>query len=286
MLPEKKQKRIDPTLSFHLMKFAILDYQKSSSELTENEYRRTYQLACEEMLLHQLILSSEEACCVVVPDPVLQRALLTIISEYPDEMDFRTSLQENGLRFTEYLTALCNDLRVEAVLTQVASTVQSVDPFEILHYFRSHQESFMHPEQRSADHILIFSDPSSETLTNQAMEQATAIRRSLCRNPEVFSSVAKRYSRCSSGTNGGDLGTIKAGELCEELDRVLFTLNAGEISPVIESSAGFHLLYCRKIHHAKRMSFSEASSRIFSILLKKKQLAACRAWLQALVQPI
>ncbi len=286
MLPEKNQANSDPTLSFHLMKFALLDYQKSSSQLTEKEYLHIYQLANEEMLLHQLILSSDEACYVVIPDPVLRQTLSTIIAEYPDEMDFRTLLQENSLCFTDYLTALCNDLRVEAVLTQIASTVQSVAPLEILHYFRSHQDSFMQPERRSVDHLLIFSDPSSPTLTDRALEQAVAIRRRLCQNPEKFSYEAKRYSQCSSGTNGGNLGKIKAGELCKELDQCLFTLNSGEISPVIKSSAGFHLLYCRKIHQAKNMSLAEASSQIFPILLKKKQLAACRSWLKALMHPI
>ncbi len=286
MLPEKNQNRTDPTLSFHLMKFAILDYQKSSSELSEEEYIRIYQLASEETLLHQLILASDEACYVVVPDPVLQRTLLSIITEYPDERAFRALLQENGLRFADYLTALSNDLRVEAVLAQIASTVQSVEPLEILHYFRSHQDQFLQPEQRIADHILIFSDPSSPVLTNRALEQVVAIRRRLCRNPENFSDEAKRYSQCSNEKNGGSLGTIGAGELCDELDGILFSLGAGEISPVIKSDAGFHLLYCREIIPAKSMSFAKASAQIFSILLKKKQMAACRAWLKGLVQPI
>ncbi|MBU0945248.1 MAG: peptidylprolyl isomerase [Proteobacteria bacterium] len=144
----------------------------------------------------------------------------------------------------------------------------------------------MEPERRSVDHLLFFSDPSSPNLTDPALEQATAIRHRLCRNPENFSQEAKCYSRFSINIDGGDLGSIKAGELCEELDRVLFSLRPGEISPVVESSAGFHLLYCRKIHQAKCMSFAEAASQIFSILLKRKQLAACRTWLKALIRPI
>lgn len=129
MFAGKKPTKITPALSFHLMKFAMIDYQKNSSELTEKEYLCTYQLASQEMLLHQLILSSDEACYVVVPEPVLLRTMETIIGEYREKMDFHTLLRENGLSYTDYLTALNNDLRVEAVLTQVASSVQSVDPF-------------------------------------------------------------------------------------------------------------------------------------------------------------
>lgn len=284
MLPGKSRNKINPALSFHLMKFAILDYQKNSCELSEKEYFHAYQRASEEMLLHQLILSSDEARYVVIPEPVLQKTLWTIIADYQGEVDFHALLRENGLRFRDYRRALRNDLMVETILTQVASSVQSISPVEILQYFRSHRDSFILPERRSVDHVLFLSDPTSSTLTDQALKQATALHHKLCQNPDNFSEVANRYGQ-SSRTTGGDLGPIIAGELCEELDRVLFSMAAGEISPVIVSSSGFHLLYCREIHQATPMSFAEAAPKIFSILLKKKQLAACRAWLKSLVQP-
>ncbi len=284
MLLETNQDRNDPTLSFHLMKFAFQNYKKSSSELSEEEYIHSYQLACEEMLLHQLILSSEEACYVMIPDPVIQRTLQTITSEYPEETDFHTFLMDNGLRLPDYLTALASDLRVEAVLAQIAATVQSVGPLDILHYFRNHQDDFRLPERRIARHILIFSEPSSPAQTAQAFKKISAIRNRVERNPENFHREAKLYSQCSNGKKGGKLGTVQAGELCNELDRILFSMDAGAISPVIESDNGFHLLYCQEILPAKNPTFAETYSQIFSILLKKKQLAACRTWLKALVQ--
>lgn len=283
MLPEEIPNKIDPTLSFHLMKFAFQDFQKSSAELSEEEYIQTYRLANEEMLLHQLVLSSHESCYVVIPKPILNLALSSVISEYPDETTFHGFLEQNDLGYDDYLIALHNDLRVEAVLTQVASTIQDVSPLEILHYFQLHQDDFSHPEQRHASLITIGFDVSSR---EQALKQILTIQQRLKKNPGNFKHEANLYSHCNSSQNGGNIGTIKAGELCEELDQQLFQLKRGKISPVIISNNGFHLLYCRKIIPGKNICFAQASAEISSLLLRKKQLATCQSWLKSLVLPL
>jgi peptidyl-prolyl cis-trans isomerase C len=281
----KNQQQIDPILSFHLMKFAFQDFQKSTRNLTKKEYSQAYQHANEEMLLHQVILTSDDACCVVIPEATLEQTLQEVIAEYPGDDIFHATLEENNMGLKEYTLALHNDLRVETVLSRVASTVQSVAPAEILYYFNKNRTEFNQPERRSVSHIQISYPPSSSSKVDSAFEKITAIRRRVCRNPETFSEEARFFSDCSTRKDGGNLGPLAAGELCQEFNKVLFSLHAGEISPIFESSSGFNILYCNKIHPAKKVSFKEASPTIFPILLKKKQLEACRLWLQNLVQP-
>ncbi len=151
----KQHKQIDPMLSFHLMKFAFQDFQKSACNLNHKEYALAYQHAKEEMLLHQVILTSDDACCVVIPEPTLQQTLFGVIAEFPDDSAFYRTLEENHMRLEEYRMALHNDLRVETVLSRVASTVQSVTSAEIQYYFEQHRTTFDKPEQRSVSHIQI-----------------------------------------------------------------------------------------------------------------------------------
>lgn len=284
MQPGKDQKEIDPMLSFHLMKFAFQDFQKSTNNLNTQEYTKAYQHANEEMLLHQVILTSYDACCVVIPQVILEQTLRGIIAEYPDDATFYASLKENNMSLEEYTLALHNDLRVETVLSRVASTVQSVTSAEIRSYFKSNPTEFIQPEQRSASHIHICFNPSSASEIDLALKKTTAIHRRVCSNPETFSREARLFSDCSTENNNGNLGPLAAGTLCPELDKVLFSLNTGEISDIVESSCGFNILLCNIIHPAKQIHLKEASPTIFSILLKKKQLETCRLWLQSLVQ--
>ncbi|AGF77077.1 parvulin-like peptidyl-prolyl isomerase [Desulfocapsa sulfexigens DSM 10523] len=281
----KRQKQNDPMLSFHLMKFAFQDFQKSACNLTHQEYELAYQHANEEMLLHQVILTSDEACCVVIPDPTLQQTLLEIIAEYPDEATFYGTLEENNMKLDEYRTALHNDLRVETILSRIASTVQSVTAVEVRRYYNRNKTEFNQPEQRSANLIQIRFNPFLPSELNSAYKKIAAIHRRVTRNPVSFPKEARLFSDCNTAKNDGNLGRLAAGELCPELDRVLFTLQAGETSAIIRNSTGFSIIQCSEIHPARKLSIKEASLIIFPILLKKKQLEACRMWLQKLIQP-
>jgi len=135
MQQEKTKKQIDPMLSFHLMKFAYQDFQKNIGHLTKHEYSKAYKHANEEMLLHQVILSSKEACYVVIPESLLRQTHRDVIAKYPSKKQFYDTLQEYNIPLEDYMVALHNDLRVETTLAQVACSVQPITQAEMLHYF-------------------------------------------------------------------------------------------------------------------------------------------------------
>ncbi len=282
MQPEKQYRNNNPKLSFHLMKFAVQDFKKNSNNLTEDEYSQVFQNANEEMLLHQVILNSEEACCVVIPESIFQKTLQAVISEYPSDEIFYEMLDANQLTYTDYVTALHNDLRVETVLGKIASSVQTVTPSEMMRYYKSHYTSFNRPEQRNASLIQIFS--SSDTGFDPAFSIISDIHERLCQHPQDFALEAKHHSECDTGKDGGKLGTLTAGELCQKLNTILFSLDKGEISQVVESTNAYHILKCNTIFPAMNILFEEATLQILPRLLKKKQLNACRLWLQKIVR--
>lgn len=279
---EKQDKKNCPILSFHVMKFAVQDFQKNSCNLTTDEYNQVYQHANEEMLLHKIILSSNDACCVIIPDSLIERTLQTVISEYPSKGAFYDMLTANSLRLQEYTLALHNDLRVETILGKVAATVQTIHPAEISRYYIMNKIQFSRPEQRKVSLIQIFANTSAEA--EQALHTITEIRNRLCYHPEEFANEAKQFSECDTNTDGGEIGILSPGELCRELDSVLFSLNNGEISQVVKTRKAYHILKCDAIYPAIHIPFEEAKIQIRPLLLKKKQLNACRLWLQELVE--
>ena len=101
-------------------------------------------------------------------------------------------------------------------------------------------------------------------------------------NPQNFIQEAKLHSDCTTASDGGDLGRISPGELCRTLDQALFQLAAGEISPIIQTSQGFHILYCEAIHPGQRLNFEEATPQIHQILTREARIDTCRSWLKSL----
>ena len=278
----KQDKKKNPKLSFHLMKFAVQDFKKNSNNLTEDEYNQVLQNANEEMLLHQLILNSEEACCVVIPEPIFQRTLQAVIAEYQSDELFYEMLDANCLTYPQYVTALHNDLRVETIIGKVASAEQTVTTSEMMRYYKSHYSSFNHPERRSVSIIQITAAPSAGF--DPAFSTINNVHERLSNHPDDFALEAQTYSECDTGKDGGNLGVLVAGELCNELNTALFSLDKGEISQVIENTNAYYILRCNAIYPALHIPFEKAIAQIRPQLLKKKQLSACRLWLQKIVQ--
>ena len=84
--------------------------------------------------------------------------------------------------------------------------------------------------------------------------------------------------------DGGKLGEVKRGTLYAELDAQLFAMQEGEISPIIESEIGLHILLCEKIKPAKRTPFSKAAPKIREVLEERRRRNCQKARLTALQQ--
>jgi peptidyl-prolyl cis-trans isomerase C len=81
---------------------------------------------------------------------------------------------------------------------------------------------------------------------------------------------------------GGKLGDVKPGQLYQELDSVLFRMQEGEISEIVETELGLHILYCEKIKPAKRMPLSKAYPRIREHLQERQRRNCQKSYLAKL----
>ena len=59
---------------------------------------------------------------------------------------------------------------------------------------------------------------------------------------EKFANVAKQISLCPSGKRGGDLGTFGRGKMVREFEQAAFTLQKGQVSPIVKTKFGYHII--------------------------------------------
>jgi parvulin-like peptidyl-prolyl isomerase len=131
-------------------------------------------------------------------------------------------------------------------------------------FYSNNNEYFNHPEKITVSHILISHKESQGTkgyLTRQeAKERAEYIRKLV--TPENFSRLAKRYSMDKTGSNGGDLGEIGRGQAVPAFEKAAFNLGIGDISDVVETDFGYHIIYVRGKEEARAVTFEEARESI------------------------
>ena len=75
-----------------------------------------------------------------------------------------------------------------------------------------------------------------------AQELINELRQQLKQKPESFQELAVKYSECSSCQRGGDLGHFNRGDMQKPFEDVAFSLKVGEISGMVETDSGYHII--------------------------------------------
>lgn len=133
---------------------------------------------------------------------------------------------------------------------------------EIEDYYNRNREKFRKPDSIHIWHILISINPEitdKERQTKKAYAQEVLGK---VKAGEDFSAVAEKYSEDAYRVKGGDLGYIHKGRLTTEVEEAAFKLKEGEISDVIESIYGFHIIKAGDRKGAETVSLEEIKSKL------------------------
>jgi nitrogen fixation protein NifM len=271
-------------LNYIALRTALEQYQKSLAELSDKELLHVMRQAERQYDINVRILSSDEALNTIIPEAVVDKSLADVIARYPDETTFLNDLENNGMDEDILRHALERELRVDAILEKVASRAADINELDVSLYYYLHMERFHQPETRTVRHILVtINDDYPENTRENAKQLIDKIRARVQKKTRLFSEQALKHSECPTSMNGGLLGRVPRGQLYPQLDDVLFRLKTGEVSDVVESEVGFHVLLCEKIHKEGPASLREARPKIQEHLRKRRQEICKRSWLAGLL---
>ena len=131
-------------------------------------------------------------------------------------------------------------LLVETLQQQKASQIP-ISRREVLEFYRTMKDSLPDmPERVNISHILVSSVASSDARTrayNKILEAQKKLEEGA-----AFSEVARNYGEDPSATSGGDLGFFRRDELVREYAEAAFRLEPGEVSDIVETQFGFHII--------------------------------------------
>lgn len=147
---------------------------------------------------------------------------------------------------------------------------------DIAGYYEQNKSRFGQPERRRASHIMIQVPAGAADADRQAARaKAETLAQQAAANPGGFADLAKAESQdAGSAQKGGDLGWMGAGMLTGDLNTTIFSLNKGQVSGVVESPSGFHVIMVTDIQPASVKPLAEVRDEIVSEI--RKQIAATR----------
>ena len=156
--------------------------------------------------------------------------------------------------------------RVARLVAKLTVKVPAPKKKEVTDYYRKNRARFYAPEMVHAGHIVKNVDERMDE--SGALEAIRAIEQELL-NGKSFEEVADQRSDCPG--NGGDLGFFPRGRMVQEFDDVVFSMKAGERSPIFRSPFGFHIakVYGRKAEGVRDLT--EVRGEIEELLTRRSK---------------
>jgi parvulin-like peptidyl-prolyl isomerase len=143
-----------------------------------------------------------------------------------------------------------DELRRAALVTSISESVPAPGESEIQAYYDQHPDDFRIPEEVSLRQILV-----------RDAETAAAVIGKLKTGGD-FAELSKEYSKAPNADRGGEIGFVSRGQLPKIFEDVIFTLEPGEFSQVVEADANFHIFFVEEHAPTRTIPLAEVRSLI------------------------
>jgi peptidyl-prolyl cis-trans isomerase C len=228
----------------------------------------------EEAALTQLASSEllyQEASKVEIKD--LDRLVTEKVAEgkakFPSEAEFQKSFQASGLTMDQVRETVRKQLVINNFIeTRFKETVSDEETKKF--YDQNVEKYFKKGERVKASHILVGVDKTATAEEKlKAKEKAEALLKRV-QGGEDFAAIAKKESTCSSAARGGDLGIFGKGVMTPIFEKTAFALNKGELSSVVETPFGYHIIKLEDKLAAGTEKYEEVKEKIADFLKGEK----------------
>ncbi len=194
-----------------------------------------------------LIKATDDTSIVVKDEDVeqaLNKRLDDLRSQFPTEQAFTQQLIAEGFTLPDLKNKLRSDIRDQQLKDQLINKLLAkvtVTRPEVESFYQRYRDSLPDvPQTIKVAHILLKPETSEatadslKTLANSILEQI--------KNGANFEDMARKYSQDPSASQGGDIGTFSKGDLVPEYERAALALQPGEVSGIVKTQFGYHII--------------------------------------------
>lgn len=234
-------------------------------ELYEEMLRRTGQQVLDQMVTERLLRQAVAAADVEVSDEAVQAEMDRVKEQLGEEITLDEALARAGLTEEEWAA----EIRLELGLRQLLTDRVQITEEEMRAFFEQYKDFLGTEEQVRVSHILVAS-----------REEAEDIRAALLDGADFAEVAREKSTDPGTAVRGGDVGWVSRGQTVKPFEDMAFSSPVGDISPVVETDYGFHVLKVEERREAREAVYEESRDVIQSYLLEDKMQQAFQEWLQ------
>ena len=173
----------------------------------------------------------------------IEEAISNVVTRLPEDTTFADVLGKMGLTLDEARKEMSEGLAINKLIEDLTKDLKAGEE-AIAKFYEENARYFEKPEQVEASHILIKvdeADATNETVKAAARAKAENLRAQILAGTN-FAELAAAHSDCPSKAQGGNLGSFGRGQMVKPFEDAAFALGTNEVSEVVETQFGFHVI--------------------------------------------
>ena len=237
----------------------------------------------DQLIGYRLLVQETKARKITVADAELDARIAEIRKQFPSEDAFKQVLTQRSLTVDKLRTDARDDLMVSKMLQAEIGTKAAVTAAQVNEFYQQNPSQFQQGERVKASHILIAFPENADAAAKQAARANAEVVLKDVKAGKDFAALAKANSQDpGSAVNGGDLGFFQQGQMVPPFDAVAFKLSPGEISELVETTFGYHIIKVAEKSASRTMPLDDVRPQLEQYLEGQNRQMQTQAFVESL----
>ena len=248
----------------------LLAQSRTSQQITPEIQQKVNIGALDQLISIELLYQSGKKLAIKDLDKQVEDQFAQMRAKFPSQADFEKAFKNANMSEKQFKDFTRKNIVINTLLEQDVSGKIKVSEADEKKFYDENADKFKIDESYRASHILVGVDAkAAEEVKKKSKEKAISIRKRVVGGDD-FAKVARDESTCPSASQGGDLGYFSKGQMTLPFEKAVFALQPGQISDVVETQFGYHIIKLTDHKAAQTIKFADAKNRIEEYLKKQQ----------------
>jgi peptidyl-prolyl cis-trans isomerase C len=217
----------------------------------------------DQIVSYKLLIQESRAQKVTVEDSEVDARIKEIQGQFPNEDAFKQMLTSRKTTIEQVRGDVRQDITVQKLIASAIADKVAVKPEQVTDFYAKNPDQFKQPERVRASHILITVPKGADAAAKAAARTKAADILKDVKAGKDFAALAKQHSQDpGSAQNGGDLGFFQQGQMVGPFNDVAFKLTPGQVSDLVETEFGFHIIKVAEKQTARAVPLDEVRPQL------------------------
>ena len=224
----------------------------------------------ENLIVREVLFQESVKNGIAVETAAVDEQLATLKKRFPDEETYQKGLSDMGLTEPELKKEMQRGMAVQQLIEQEVVKKTVISDEEKQKFYDDNPKLFEQPEQLEASHILITVPADADEAAKAEARKKIEAAQARLKKGEDFGALAKEVSDCPSKERDGQLGYFGRDQMVKPFEEAAFALEPGQVSDIVETEFGFHLIKVTGKKPAGTVPFEQIKDELGSQMTQAK----------------